>query len=121
MTAQSRLSILKRAVMIGALLAVVGLFGVSAAQAPAAATPNRDLNARLGAAEYVPQAGLGAPAAESWPSEFDGCTSIMVGRVRAYLVEQRRSGLRRVVFCAYDDVAAAAFKNALSGLTRFEA
>jgi O-acetyl-ADP-ribose deacetylase (regulator of RNase III) len=49
------------------------------------------------------------------------CTSIMVGRVRAYLVEQRRSGLRRVVFCAYDDVAAAAFKNALSGLTRFEA
>ena len=81
MTAQSRLSILKRAVMIGALLAVVGLFGVSAAQAPAAATPNRDLNARLGAAEYVPQAGLGAPAAESWPSEFDGCTSIMVGRL----------------------------------------
>jgi O-acetyl-ADP-ribose deacetylase (regulator of RNase III) len=49
------------------------------------------------------------------------CASIMVGRVRAYLVEQGRSGLRRVVFCAYDDVGAAAFKNALSGLTRFEA
>jgi len=48
------------------------------------------------------------------------CTSIMVGRVRAYLVEQH-SALRRVVFCAFDDVAAAAFKNALSGLTRFEA
>ena len=32
-----------------------------------------------------------------------------------------RSGLRKVVFCAYDDVGAAAFKNALSGLTRFEA
>ena len=48
------------------------------------------------------------------------CASIMVGQVRAYLVEKHGSGLRKVVFCAYDDVAAAAFKNALSGLTRFE-
>ncbi len=48
------------------------------------------------------------------------CASIMVGGVRAYLVGQRTQRLRKVVFCAYDDVGAAAFKNALSGLTRFE-
>ncbi len=48
------------------------------------------------------------------------CTSIMVGEVHAYLSGHPRSGLRKVVFCAYDDVGAAAFKNALSGLTRFE-
>jgi O-acetyl-ADP-ribose deacetylase (regulator of RNase III) len=47
------------------------------------------------------------------------CASIMVGRVRAYLDEHRRSSLRRVVFCAYDDVGMAAFKNALTGTTRF--
>ncbi len=49
------------------------------------------------------------------------CTSIMVGAVHAYLTGRRRSTLRKVVFCAYDDVGAAAFKNALSGVTRFEA
>jgi dipeptidase len=55
MIVSSRLNILKRTVWIGALLALVGLFGVSAAQAPAAAKP--------------------------WPAEFDSCTSIMVGRL----------------------------------------
>jgi len=47
------------------------------------------------------------------------CTSIMVGSVRDYLESHRDSGLRRVVFCAYDDVAKAAFGNALAGSTRF--
>jgi len=47
------------------------------------------------------------------------CASIMVGRVRAYLVDHPRTALRRVVFCAYDDVGKAAFKNALTGTTRF--
>jgi hypothetical protein len=42
----------------------------------------------------------------------------MVAGVRAYLAGQRRSSLRKVVFCAYDDVGAAAFKHALSGITR---
>ncbi len=45
--------------------------------------------------------------------------SIIVGRVRAYLGEHRHTSLRRVVFCAYDDVGEAAFKNAMSGSTRF--
>ena len=46
------------------------------------------------------------------------CAGIMVAGVRAYLAGQRRSSLRKVVFCAYDDVGAAAFKHALSGITR---
>jgi O-acetyl-ADP-ribose deacetylase (regulator of RNase III) len=49
------------------------------------------------------------------------CASIIVGGVRAYLVGHPHTALRKVVFCAFDDVGAAAFKNALSGLTRFEA
>ena len=49
------------------------------------------------------------------------CASIIVGGVRAYLVGKPHTALRKVVFCAFDDVGAAAFKNALSGLTRFEA
>jgi len=48
------------------------------------------------------------------------CASIMVGQVHAYLTGVKRSRLRRVVLCAYDDVGAAAFKNAISGITRFE-
>jgi len=47
------------------------------------------------------------------------CASIMVGRVRDYLEKTRSTGLKRVVFCAYDDVGRAAFKNALAGSTRF--
>jgi O-acetyl-ADP-ribose deacetylase (regulator of RNase III) len=47
------------------------------------------------------------------------CASIMVGRVRAHLVARPHTSLRRVVFCAYDDVGKAAFKNALTGTTRF--
>lgn len=46
------------------------------------------------------------------------CASIMVSRTRDYLERNRRTGLRRVVFCAYDDVAKAAFGNALAGSTR---
>jgi dipeptidase len=50
---------LKRIVAVGALLAVVGLLGVFA-QKPSE-TPS--------------------PGAKPWPSEFDGCTSIEVGRL----------------------------------------
>jgi len=46
-------------------------------------------------------------------------TSIIVGQVRAYLESHPRTGLRKVVFCAYDKVAETAFKNALAGTTRF--
>ena len=46
------------------------------------------------------------------------CASIMVSRTRDYIERNRRTGLRRVVFCAYDDVAKAAFGNALAGSTR---
>ncbi len=60
-----------------------------------------------------------APGVGGFP--IYACASIMVGQVRAYLAGLKRSGLRKVVFCAYDDVGAAAFKNALSGITRFEA
>jgi len=46
------------------------------------------------------------------------CAGIMVGRVRAYLEAHRRTSLKRVLLCAYDDVAEAAFQNALAGSTR---
>jgi len=46
------------------------------------------------------------------------CTSIIVGQVRSYLDGHPRTGLRKVLFCAYDQVAETAFKNALVGSTR---
>ena len=45
-------------------------------------------------------------------------TSIIVGQVRAYLEAHPRTSLRKVIFCAYDQVAETAFKNALVGSTR---
>jgi O-acetyl-ADP-ribose deacetylase len=75
----------------------------------------------LEVADQVSARSLALPALGTGVGGFPiyACASIMVGQVRAYLVE-KRSGLRKVLFCAYDDVAAAAFKNALSGLTRYE-
>ena len=48
------------------------------------------------------------------------CAAIMVERVRDYL-DGSSSGLRTVVFCAFDEAGAAAFKSALSGLAGPEA
>lgn len=78
--------------------------------------------AALVVADQVSARSLALPALGTGVGGFPiyACASIMIGQVRAYLVEKHGSGLRKVVFCAYDDVAAAAFKNALSGLTRFE-
>lgn len=47
------------------------------------------------------------------------CADIMVAKAREYLVEHPRSGLRRIAFSAFDEVAKAAFTNALAGLSRF--
>jgi O-acetyl-ADP-ribose deacetylase (regulator of RNase III) len=47
------------------------------------------------------------------------CADIMVAKAREHLVEHPRSGLRRVAFSAFDEVAKAAFTNALAGLSRF--
>ncbi len=47
------------------------------------------------------------------------CASIMLGQVQLYLGDHPRSGLRRVFFVAFGDDAAAAFKNALVGLSRY--
>lgn len=65
---------------------------------------------------------LALPALGTGAGGFDiyaGAT-IMMGRTHEYLQATTSSGLRRVLFCAYDDVARAAFKNALAGLTRFQ-
>ena len=77
----------------------------------------------LEVADHLSARSLALPAFGSGVGGFPiyACASIMVGQVRAYLAGQRRSRLRKVVFCAFDDVGAAAFKNALSGTTRFEA
>lgn len=48
------------------------------------------------------------------------CANIMVGQTRRFLEAHPRTALRRVVFCAFDDVAATAFKNAVAGSTRFQ-
>jgi len=47
------------------------------------------------------------------------CASIMVGEVRRYLENHRKTAIKRVVFSAYSDAIKAAFKNALAGLSRF--
>ena len=47
------------------------------------------------------------------------CASTMLGQVQLYLREHPRSGLRRVVFSAFGADAAAAFKNAMVGLSRY--
>jgi O-acetyl-ADP-ribose deacetylase len=74
-------------------------------------------------ADHLSARSLALPAFGTGVGGFPiyACTSIMVGQVRAYLAGPRHSRLRKVVFCAYDDVGAAAFKNALCGTTRFEA
>jgi O-acetyl-ADP-ribose deacetylase (regulator of RNase III) len=46
------------------------------------------------------------------------CSSIMVTETVAYLKEHPRTPLRHVMFCVHDDVARAAFQNALAGMTR---
>ncbi len=47
------------------------------------------------------------------------CASIMVGEVRRYLENHKKTGLKRVVLSVYSDASKAAFKNALAGLSRF--
>jgi O-acetyl-ADP-ribose deacetylase (regulator of RNase III) len=81
----------------------------------AATTRTLEVADRLGARS------LGLPAFGTGVGGFPiySCAEIMVERVRACLGEQT-SSLRRVVFCAYDEVGAAAFKHALSGATRPE-
>ena len=76
----------------------------------------------LEVAERLGARSLGLPAFGTGVGGFPiySCAEIMVQRVHAYLNE-RSSTLRRVVFCAYDDVGATAFKHALSGATRPEA
>lgn len=83
----------------------------------------RATTSTLEVADHLSARSLALPAFGSGVGGFPiyACASIMVGQVRAYLAGRRRSSLRKVVFCAYDDVGAAAFKNALSGITRFEA
>ena len=62
------------------------------------------------------------PALGAGVGGFDiyACATIMVGRAHEYLTDTGTTGLKRVLFCAYDDVARAAFKNALVGSTRFQ-
>jgi hypothetical protein len=43
----------------------------------------------------------------------------MVGEVRRYLENHKKTGLKRVVLSVYSDASKAAFKNALAGLSRF--
>ncbi len=65
---------------------------------------------------------LGLPAFGTGVGGFPiySCAEIMIGRVRTYLAE-RPSSVRRIVFCAHDEVGVAAFKHALSGAKRPEA
>ena len=76
----------------------------------------------LEVAERLGARSLGLPAFGTGVGGFPiySCAQIMVERVRAYLAE-RPTCLRRIVFCAYDEVGAAAFKHALSGATRPDA
>lgn len=76
----------------------------------------------LEVADRLAARSLGLPAFGTGVGGFPiySCAEIMIERVRAYLTG-RPSTLRRIVFCAYDEVGAAAFKNALSGATRPEA
>jgi O-acetyl-ADP-ribose deacetylase len=47
------------------------------------------------------------------------CASIMLAETVRYLHDHANSGLRTILFVAYDDVAKAAFTNALAGIGRF--
>ena len=47
------------------------------------------------------------------------CASIMAAEVVRYLKERPHTALRHVMFSVYDDVAKAAFTNALAGISRF--
>ena len=80
----------------------------------------RATSSTLELADHLSARSLALPAFGTGVGGFPiyACASIMVGQVRAYLVGRKHSGLRKVVFCAYDDVGAAAFKNALCGTTR---
>lgn len=46
------------------------------------------------------------------------CASVMIDEVVRYLEDHPRTGLRRIVFVAHDDVAKAAFQHALAGVRR---
>jgi O-acetyl-ADP-ribose deacetylase len=74
----------------------------------------------LQVADGVGVRSIGFPALGAGTGGFRvySATAIVVGRVRAYLETTRTTGLRRVVFCAYDDAAKAAFGNALVGSAR---
>jgi O-acetyl-ADP-ribose deacetylase (regulator of RNase III) len=82
----------------------------------AATTRTLEVAGRLGARS------LGLPAFGTGVGGFPiySCAEIMIERVHAYLAEGG-SSLRRIVFCAHDEVGAAAFKHALSGAKRLDA
>jgi O-acetyl-ADP-ribose deacetylase (regulator of RNase III) len=87
---------------------------------------NADLIARatyrvLETAELLGTRSLALPALGTGVGGFPlyACANLMLGQVQLYLGEHPRSGLRRVVFCAFGADAEAAFKNAVAGLSRY--
>lgn len=78
-------------------------------------------HASLAAAERAHARSVALPAFGTGAGAFPlyQCASLMVAETVAYLRERPRSALRHVMFSVYDDVARAAFKNALAGVSRF--
>ena len=97
------------------LAAVTGQDLISNAASVAAATTRslevaETLGARSVAFPPIGAKGGGLP--------LYACTDVILANVRAYLIEHPRSRIGRVVFCASDAAARAAFGHAMAGLWR---
>ncbi len=108
----------------GGTLGARWVIHVALAGAPDAALVARATWRLLEVADRVGVRSLAVPWLGADPGSGDGgvppyaCASIVVTRTRDYLEHQRRTGLRRIVFCASDAVTRAALGNALAGSTR---
>ncbi len=89
----------------------------NAASVAAATTRSLEVAETLGA-RSVAFPPLGA---EGGGLPLYACTDVILANVRAYLIEHPRSRIGRVVFCASDAAAKAAFSHAMAGLWRSEA